>query len=149
MRRIERSALVRSSPARMFELITRIEAYPTFVPGCVAASIQSTSEPTPGVEEVVASLTIERRGLRETLTTRNRAWPVERVELQLVDGPLQRLDGTWSLAAVGELGCEVSLVIDYELRRGLRLVGSAISGSIGRVADEVLDAFCRQAEHDG
>lgn len=163
--RIERSALVRCSCAEMYALITAIERYPEFVPSCRGATILCASvldgesapaqslAPSPGAaqplqpaSEVVATLDVERRGFRETLTTRNRCWPGERVELTLVDGPLKFLEGVWLLQPLGELGCEVRLEIEYEFRRGLNVLGRAFAGSVGRVADDILDAFCRRAE---
>jgi len=59
MREVKRSALIAESPARMYELINDIEAYPAFVPGCTAARIVSRKD-----GEIVATLHIRRGPLR-------------------------------------------------------------------------------------
>lgn len=151
MQRLERSALVRCSCEQMYEVINDVARYPEFVPGCSAAEVLSEVAFDPPAadaaeRELVASMALTRGGFRETLTTRNRCFPARRIQLSLVSGPLVALDGEWLLEPLGELGCEVRLHLRFELRRGLNMLSRAVSGSLARVADEVLDAFCRRAE---
>ena len=55
MREVKRSALIAESPARMYQIINDIERYPEFVPGCLAARVESRQE-----HEVVATLEIRK-----------------------------------------------------------------------------------------
>src|SRR5580704_6824190 len=92
MREIKRSALVAQPPARLFALISDVERYPEFVPGCTRAHIESRSE-----HEVVATLGVRRGALRAEFTTRNELEPVRRVTMHLVSGPFRTLEGEWLL----------------------------------------------------
>src|SRR3984957_1632572 len=50
MRELKRTALLAQSPARLFALISDVERYPEFVPGCTRARIESRSD-----NEIVAT----------------------------------------------------------------------------------------------
>src|SRR5690606_33303577 len=95
MRHIRRSALVATSPQRMFELINDVERYPEFVPACTAARVLEQTD-----EELHAELTVGAGLLKTTFSTRNRLHPPERIEMRLESGPLKSLNGRWLLTPV-------------------------------------------------
>ncbi|MEM6709254.1 MAG: type II toxin-antitoxin system RatA family toxin [Pseudomonadota bacterium] len=148
---VARSALVSAGSDRLYSLINDIERYPSFVPYCEAAALLSDrtldANQDDGAErEIVASLTVARGRFRERFTTRNRCWKDQRVQLRLVDGPLEELVGEWRLDRLNDAGCAVDLAVDYRFSSGLKLLSGAVTGLVARVADDILDAFCREAE---
>jgi len=138
MREVKRSALIAESPARMYELINDIEAYPAFVPGCAAARVVSRKD-----GEIVATLNIRRGPLKAEFTTRNLLEPDSRVLMQLVSGPFRVLEGLWTLTPLGDLGCRVELEMRFEFAN--RLTGALFEPMFEDTAASLVDAFVRRA----
>jgi ribosome-associated toxin RatA of RatAB toxin-antitoxin module len=139
MHRIERSVLVPYSAAQMFDLIAAIDAYPRFLPSCTAARQVAV-----GPDAVEATIEISYLGVRSRFTTRNRLEHPEKITLELVDGPFRRLTGAWTLAALGDAGCRVHLLLQYEFAAGA--LGRAIAPVFERLAGSLVDAFVREAQ---
>jgi ribosome-associated toxin RatA of RatAB toxin-antitoxin module len=138
MREVKRSALIAETPARMYRLINDIERYPLFVPGCVAARVESRKE-----LEVVATLEIRKGPLHAQFTTRNLLEPDRRVLMQLVRGPFRVLEGLWTLEPLGELGCRVELEMRFEFAN--RVAGALFEPLFEGTAASLVDAFVRRA----
>jgi ribosome-associated toxin RatA of RatAB toxin-antitoxin module len=138
MREVKRSALIAETPARMYQLINDIEQYPQFVPGCLAARIESRKE-----LEVVATLDIRKGPLHAQFTTRNLLEPDRRVLMQLVRGPFRVLEGLWTLNPLGELGCRVELEMRFEFSN--RVAGALFEPLFEGTAASLVDAFVRCA----
>lgn len=137
VRRLERSALLPYAAEDVFDLVNDIERYPEHLKWCRTAEILEA-----GDGEIVASLALSGRGLRETLVTRNRLDPGRRIVLTLVEGPFRHFEGIWTFTPVGD-GCRIHLTLDFELKSGLLgLLGAPL---LNRVADALVDAFSRRA----
>jgi ribosome-associated toxin RatA of RatAB toxin-antitoxin module len=138
MREVKRSALIAETPARMYQIINDIEQYPQFVPGCLAARIESRK-----ALEVVATLEIRKGPLHAQFTTRNLLEPDTRVLMQLVRGPFRVLEGLWTLDPLGELGCRVELEMRFEFSN--RVAGTLFEPLFEGTAASLVDAFVRRA----
>lgn len=138
MREITRSALVALPPAELYALITDIERYPEFVPGCALARIEAQGE-----REVVATLGVRRGGLVTEFTTRNTLDPGRAVAMRLERGPFKSLEGLWSLRPVGESGCEVTLCLRFEFAN--RFTGMMFAPVFEQTAASLVDAFLVRA----
>ena len=130
---LSRSALLPYPRDSVYEIVSDIRAYPEFVPWCAASTILEQDE-----REVTAALEFGRRGLRETVTTRNTLLPGERIELSLISGPFTQFAGIWTFTALGgTAGCKVEFDLDYALPA--RHV--VLRAFIGQAADKLVDAF--------
>jgi ribosome-associated toxin RatA of RatAB toxin-antitoxin module len=141
MRHIRRSALVGTSPQRMFDLINDVERYPEFVPGCTAARVIESS-----ASELHAELTVGAGLMKATFSTRNRLSPPDLIEIQLEKGPLKSLHGRWTLVpvAAGDVaGCRVELDLSFEPEGGLAAM--ALTPVIEKLAGSLVDAFVARA----
>src|SRR2546430_1954785 len=97
MKRIDRSAIVEHSAAQIFALVEDIEAYPRFLPWCVAATVDER-----GPAGTRATLTVGVRGLRQSFTTLNRSRPGKAIDLSLVQGPFRRFAAAWRFTPLSE-----------------------------------------------
>ena len=138
MREVTRSALVRLPPSRLYALITDIERYPEFVPGCTHARIEQAGE-----REVVATLGVRRGGLETRFTTRNTLDPDRAVVMRLERGPFRTLEGEWTLQPMGDAGCTVTLRLRFEFES--RLTGMMFTPVIEQTAGSLVDAFVARA----
>ena len=122
---IRRSALIGRSAADTFDLIEAAEHYPSFLPWCAAAVILARDD-----RLVSARLTVNYRGLRFDLTTRN---PKERprwMAIHLADGPFRRFEGEWRVDPLADEACRIEFLLRYEFDS--RLVGRLASGRLRR-----------------
>ena len=136
---IRRSALVKYSPAQMFDLVNEVEAYPKRFPWCVGAEILERQG-----DALVARLDLKFAGFRQSFTTRNSIDPPHRLQLSLVDGPFRTLEGVWNFLALGDSGCKITLALDFDYAS--RLGGAALKLGFQGLAGRMVDDFCREAE---
>ena len=143
MKIVERSALVPYSADKMFTIINDIEGYPAFLPWCSGAEIMNRED-----NEMVARLDIEKAGLKQSFTTIN-VWDCVsseqwQMEMLLVEGPFSHLKGLWSLQALGDDGCRVSIKLEFELNS--RVMNATLGKVFGVASDKMVDDFCDRAE---
>jgi ribosome-associated toxin RatA of RatAB toxin-antitoxin module len=138
IREIKRTALVTFTPEQMFDLVVDVERYPEFLPWVVAAEVHEKS-----ATELLASMCMERAGVREKFTTRNRMDRPRRMSLMLVKGPFRSLDGLWTFDGIGSAGTRVELVMKFEFANPFiaLLFGKAFESSVG----QLIDAFVARA----
>lgn len=136
---IRRSALVKYSPAQMFDLVNEVEAYPKRFAWCAGAEVLERAE-----NALVARLDLKFAGIRHSFTTRNVADPPHRLRISLVNGPFRSLEGVWDFIALGNVGCKVVLALDFEYAG--RLGGAALRLGFQGLAGHMVDDFCREAE---
>jgi len=138
MRELKRSALLAQSPARLFALISDIERYPEFVPGCTQARIESRTD-----NEIVATLSVRRGALHTEFTTRNELDPNRRVTMNLVHGQFSTLRGEWLLTPIADAGCRVDLTMRFEFSNPLSAV--IFEPLFAQTVGELMDAFVARA----
>ena len=136
---IRRSALVRYSPAQMFDLVNDVEAYPRRFSWCSAAEVLSR-EPS----ALTARLELNIGGLRQQFSTRNTLDPPQRIAMAVVVGPFRRLAGAWDFRALGSDGTKVLLALDFDYAG--TLMAPVMRLGFQRLADRMVDEFCREAE---
>lgn len=136
---IRRSALVKFSPAQMFDLVNDIEAYPKRFAWCAGAEILEREE-----DALVARLDLKFAGFRLSFTTRNVVDPPRRLQMTLVDGPFRSFSGVWDFIALGDAGCKVEFELDFDYAG--KLGGGALRLGFQGLAGHMVNDFCREAE---
>jgi ribosome-associated toxin RatA of RatAB toxin-antitoxin module len=139
MKIVERSALVAYSPQQMFAVVNDVVAYPEFLPWCSGARILSLSD-----VEMVARLDLEKAGIKQSFTTRNTWDRPATMAMNLVEGPFSHFKGVWSLQALGDVGCRVSIKLEFELNS--RVMNATLGRVFSVASDKMVDAFCQRAE---
>lgn len=137
---ITRSALVLYSPDQMFDLVNDVESYPSFLPWCRSSTVISKSP-----EEIIASLDLAKGGIHHVFTTRNRLIHDESIEIALVNGPFEHLEGLWQFATIGDnQGCRITLNMDFEFSN--RIISMALGPIFTQISGSLVDAFCKRAQ---
>ena len=109
---VQRSALLPHSAQQMFELVDDVEHYAEFVPGVAATVVHERTDSV-----LVASLTLQRAGVKFTLRTRNERHPFDRLVMNLEDGPFRRFHAEWRFRQLGDVGCKVEFDAQFELAK--------------------------------
>jgi ribosome-associated toxin RatA of RatAB toxin-antitoxin module len=135
---IRRSALVRLPSTAMFDLVNDVTGYARRFEWCESSEVLAASD-----SEMLARLQLRIAGVSATFSTRNALQRPERIELTLEEGPFRQLRGLWTFSELSDEACKVALEMDFEPAG--RLVGSALALGFERVADRMVDDFCRVA----
>lgn len=138
MHSLKRSALVPYSARQMYELVNAIEDYPRFLPWCSSSKVLSRTE-----TEVVAELQITWKGMSKSFTTRNSLLPYDRMDMNLVNGPLKHMEGIWGFQPLDEKACKVMLDLEFDFAGGL--IGKLFQPIFQHIANSLVDAFCKRA----
>ena len=135
---LKRSALVSHASRQMFELVNGIEEYPRFLPWCESSHVISRTD-----EEIVASLEVVWKGIRKTFTTRNKLTPYEQIDISLVNGPLQHMEGIWNFISLDEHACKVTLELEFEFTGNF--IDRFFQPVFQHIANTLVEAFCKRA----
>lgn len=138
MKKIGRSAIVGHSAERVYALVEDIESYPRFLPWCSGARVER------GPAGVTATLEIVVRGLRQSLTTRNRNQAGAAIEMRLVKGPFRHFAAAWRFKPLSAEACGIEFSLEYEFAS--KAVGKLLEPLFGTIADTMVDAFSRRAD---
>jgi ribosome-associated toxin RatA of RatAB toxin-antitoxin module len=140
MTTITRSSLVLFSADQMFDLVNDVEAYSTFLPWCRNSQVISKSK-----DEIVATLDLAKGGVHHVFTTRNKLIHSESINIELVDGPFQHLEGRWQFIMIGDnQGCRVQLDMDFEFSN--RIISMALGPIFTQISGSLVEAFCKRAQ---
>lgn len=135
---LHKQAMVAYSAAEMYSLVNDIAAYPSFVPGCSAASVVEQ-----GAHSMTAQLEFSAKGIKQGFITRNQLEPDQKITLQLVEGPFKQLQGEWSFESLADGGCQISLDLQFEFESGW--LAMLFEAMFSQVADKLVDCFCQRA----
>jgi ribosome-associated toxin RatA of RatAB toxin-antitoxin module len=135
---IRRSALVIFSPEQMFDLVIDVERYPEFLPWVAGATLHEKSD-----HELLATLEMQRGGVRERFSTRNSFERPGFMTMRLVDGPFRLLEGRWTFTPIGTAGTRIELEMRFEFASA---VASMLFGkSFEQSCNTLIDAFIARA----
>lgn len=135
MPKLEKTHIVDHKATDMYDLVCDVESYPQFVPLCRALNVKSKKE-RDGKTLMIADMTMAYQMLRETFTTQVLMNPSElAVDVKYIDGPFRHLDNRWRFAELEDNRCEVSFMIDYELR------GKMLAMAAGSIFDLAFGRF--------
>lgn len=136
---IQKSKVVPYGQQQMYDLVNDIARYAEFVPWCVNSKLISSNE-----DEIRASLEFAKGGLHKSFSTVNRLKAHKMIEIRLIDGPFQHLDGFWRFDELTDHQTRVSLDLDFEFSS--KLLGMMFGPLFNQVAATLVDVFCQRAE---
>lgn len=135
---IERSALLPYQPRQLFDLVNDIEAYPTFMDGCVGAQVLRRDD-----DIVEARLDLAKSGVSQSFTTRNRVVDARHISLELVEGPFDGFAGSWEFLPLGQAACKISLSLRFTVNNAV--LGAAASRLFDSVTNNLVSAVEKRA----
>lgn len=138
MNTLKRNAIVPYSVRQMFELVNNIEDYPRFLPWCQTSRVIERSD-----KDLVAELEINWKGMHKSFSTRNTLIPYERIDMNLVNGPLRHMEGIWTFQALDEHACKILLDLEFEFAGSL--FDRFFQPVFQHIANTLVDAFCKRA----
>jgi len=138
MHHIKKSEVVPYSASEMFSLVADVARYNEFLPWCTEARVLHEKQGKVEVEFRLAYGPI-----RTGFTTRNRFQPNEKIEMQLLRGPLKHLEGSWSFRELPEGGTRISIDLKFQL--AYRFSGVMLNPLFVAAAERMVSAFKERA----
>ena len=138
MELIDRSALVPYTADEMYALVSDILTYPQFLPWCSGTQILSREG-----QELSARIDFSVSSVSQSFTTSNQLKPGEEIAMQLVDGPFSQLEGRWRFEPLGDAGCKISLLLEYDFSS--KMVSLVVGPVFNKIANTLVDAFQKRA----
>ena len=139
MNHINRSALLPYSDAQMYALVNNVTEYPAYMDGCVATQVLEVSD-----EHMVATLSLEKKGIKLQFTTRNQLDAPKSIVMSLEDGPFESFEGRWFFQHLNENACKVILDIQFTLSN--RVKGLAVRKLFDSVSNNMVDSVVNRAK---
>ena len=138
MHHITRSEVVPYSASDMFSLVADVDRYKEFLPWCVGSRILGREK-----SDILAVIEVGQGPVRTSFTTRARARHNARLDIQLVDGPLKALEGSWRFEDLSEGGSRVILDLRFETDGSLPLF--LTESLLKHVTGRIVSAFKKRA----
>lgn len=138
MTAVKKSREVPYSCEQMYNIVNDIERYTDFLPYFTKSEVHHRDE-----DEVQATLVIAAAGISKSFTTRNRLQANKMIELRLVDGPFNHLEGFWRFDPL-EGGSLISFDLEFEFKG--RMMSMMLGPVFEQVTDKMVDAFCDRAK---
>lgn len=139
MARVEKSVLVGHTPARMFELVDRVEDYPAFLPWCGGTELKHRDD-----AHTVATIRIAYLGVRQQFTTENSKTFPDEMRIRLVDGPFAEFEGSWRFIALGDAACKIEFRLHYVFSS--RILETVLAPVFNHITGTFVDAFVKRAD---
>jgi ribosome-associated toxin RatA of RatAB toxin-antitoxin module len=136
---VRKSAIVPHACAALYQLVDRVEDYPSFLPWCAAARVIERD-----AEITVGRIDIDFHGLASHIVTRNVKRPPAAMSLTLVEGPFESFAGEWRFEPLGGDGCRVELAVEYTLSS--RTLDAAMGPVFGHILETLVDSFVARAD---
>ncbi|MEO7851012.1 MAG: type II toxin-antitoxin system RatA family toxin [Rubrivivax sp.] len=141
MKHVHKTVLIWYSPQEMYDLVTAVEDYPSFLPWCDSAQIVQRHD-----NGVTARLGLSFAGVRNSFTTRNEHVPGRSVVVKLVDGPFSSLAGTWKFLPIKRQAQACKIDFDMRYVFANAPLEALLSPMFDRIANTFVDSFVSRAE---
>lgn len=107
---IERTIEVEASANELYEVVSNIEQYPSFLTWCDSSEILSIED-----NLVTASLCITILGFQSTITTLNQLDRPTKIEMNLQKGPFKSFKGIWLFEVIELERTRVTYSMEYRI----------------------------------
>ena len=139
MAEIEKTVLVPYSAEQMFNLVDDVAKYPDFLPWCGGTSVNPQNELI-----THATVNINYHHVKHSFSTENKRNPPELIEMALLDGPFEHLDGHWRFIPLSDEACKIEFRLHYTFSHKIleKLVGPVFH----MIANSFVESFVERAD---
>lgn len=139
MAEIEKTVLVPYSAERMFHLVDDVAKYPEFLPWCGGTTVIHLSESV-----THATVNINYHHVKHSFSTENKRTPPVLIEMTLLNGPFEHLDGHWRFIPLSDDACKIEFRLHYTFSHKIleKLVGPVFH----MIANSFVESFIERAD---
>ncbi|MBX3628542.1 MAG: type II toxin-antitoxin system RatA family toxin [Nitrosomonas sp.] len=139
MAEIEKTVLVPYSAEKMFNLVDDVAEYPEFLPWCGGTTVIHLSESV-----THATVNINYHHVKHSFSTENKRTPPVLIEMTLLNGPFEHLDGHWRFIPLSDDACKIEFRLHYTFSHKIleKLVGPVFH----MIANSFVESFIERAD---
>lgn len=139
MAEIEKTVLVPYSAEKMFNLVDDVAKYPEFLPWCDGTTAIQKSETI-----THATVNINYHHVKHSFSTENKRNPPVLIEMTLLNGPFEHLDGHWRFIPLSDEACKIEFRLHYTFSHKIleKLVGPVFH----MIANSFVESFIERAD---
>jgi ribosome-associated toxin RatA of RatAB toxin-antitoxin module len=139
MAEIEKTVLVSYSAEKMFNLVDDVAKYPEFLPWCDGTTVVHLSETV-----THATVNINYHHVKHSFSTENKRNPPLLIEMNLLNGPFEHLDGHWRFIPLSDEACKIEFRLHYTFSHKIleKLVGPVFH----MIANSFVESFIGRAD---
>ncbi|MBX3639139.1 MAG: type II toxin-antitoxin system RatA family toxin [Nitrosomonas sp.] len=139
MAEIEKTVLVPYSAEKMFNLVDDVAKYPEFLPWCGGTTVIHLSESV-----THATVNINYHHVKHSFSTENKRTPPVLIEMTLLNGPFEHLDGHWRFIPLSDDACKIEFRLHYTFSHKIleKLVGPVFH----MIANSFVESFIERAD---
>ena len=130
------SKIIDQNANKIFEVVTKVENYPKFIPWCHGARIISRSE-----NEIIADLIILFKAINLKYTSRvnikNDGTAL--IETKMIKGPFKFLESRWKLKKFDKTSTDVDFNIEFLLKS--KLLEKLLTPLFNKACSKILNSF--------
>lgn len=130
--------IVEYTADQMYDLVSDVNAYSTFIPLCASSRILEVQG-----NQVRAAFQIAKGLLSFEFTTLNTFEPSRSISMNLEHGPFKHFEGVWNFIPQDGNKSFISLYMEFEFSSALFCF--ALERLFDQLCDLMLHAFCKQA----
>ena len=134
---IERIIEVEASAEKLYQIVSDIERYPSFLTWCDSSEILSKEN-----HLVTASLSISILGFKSEITTLNRLFKPSKIEMSLQKGPFKSFKGTWLFEEIALEKTRVSCTMKYQIANPI--TGVLVKKKLASFIDQFVGEFVKK-----
>ena len=138
MKKIYKEEEINVTMSIIFNLINNIEEYPKFLPWCKKTEVTKESE-----NSQIGKIFISKSFINWSFSTKNIIDRNKSISLSLIDGPFDKLDGSWNFKEIDDNNTLVSLEINYKFKNSL--IELSIEPIFTTIMNSILESFVDQA----
>ena len=138
MSKIIRSAITSNTAKSMYNLVSSIEEYPSFLPWCKSIDYKEISETS-----VVANITAELKGIPIVFSTINTNTPHKEIKIKLKDGPFNSFNGLWLFSEIEDQKSKIEFSLEYNFKNFI--LEKTFGLVFDQIAKTIFDAFIKKA----
>ena len=138
MKRIYKEEEINVAMSIIFNLINNIEEYPKFLPWCKKTEVTKESE-----NLQIGKIFISKSFINWSFSTKNIIDRNKSISLSLIDGPFDKLDGSWNFKEIDDNNTLVSLEINYKFKNSL--IELSIEPIFTTIMNSILESFVDEA----
>jgi ribosome-associated toxin RatA of RatAB toxin-antitoxin module len=136
---IQKTEVVPYAADKIYSLVADVERYPEFLPWCKGSRIKQEGE-----KEVIAELTVGFGVIETTFTTRNHQRSGKEIRMELVEGPFDRLRGTWQFTPEDRKKTRVTLDLRFQFAQ--HKLEALFDSAFKAAMEQILEAFTKRAD---
>lgn len=123
----------------MFNLVDDVAKYPEFLPWCDGSTVIKQSE-----NITHATVNINYHHVKHSFSTENKRNPPVLIEMTLLNGPFEHLDGHWRFIPLSDEACKIEFRLHYTFSHKIleKLVGPVFH----MIANSFVESFIERAD---